>query len=348
MSKRKKKKTLALAGGFAVLALTAATFAWFTSDDSKKNHFESSAATGKDIEVVETFEPPVDWEPGSEVNKDVAISNVGETKSLVRVSLKESLELLTDAGAKETSDGSELAGKTNDQAMLISSQLPAGYTESTLAEAAPSISIKDGAFSGDYTLVVFEKANGTEYSYRYAFKKGSEYFRASNLTSFTRDADGKVSLKKGEVPKLNYIDLTYNPALTGDWAAAKPTAPSITNGSAAMNSVIQVGTPAKLAPIQINFVNLIATPDANADSWYYNADDGYFYYMKAIEPGASTVQMMDSVQLLPEADNTYSKLKYDLTVKGEGISAFKAAVDQWIPDTNSALSKALKENLPEK
>lgn len=56
MKKNKKAKMLALAGGFAAVALIAGTFAWFTSKDSKTNHFEGEIATGKDIEIVETFE----------------------------------------------------------------------------------------------------------------------------------------------------------------------------------------------------------------------------------------------------------------------------------------------------
>ncbi|MFD1899438.1 SipW-dependent-type signal peptide-containing protein [Enterococcus termitis] len=41
MKKMNKKKTIAAASGFALLAILAGTFAWFQSSDSETNHFES-------------------------------------------------------------------------------------------------------------------------------------------------------------------------------------------------------------------------------------------------------------------------------------------------------------------
>ncbi|ALS01720.1 hypothetical protein ATZ33_10150 [Enterococcus silesiacus] len=346
MNKNRKKKVLALASGFALVAVLAATFAWFTSEDQKNNHFEGQIATGKDIEVVETFEPPTEWDPGSEVNKDVAIANIGKYKTLIRVSLKESLQLLQDHQAKPTT-GAELEGKTEkDIYVLPGTDAPAGFTDSVFDGAAPTITVAAGDFKGTYTLKVKEKSETvgtkTTYTYRYAFEKAGVLYHASGIDGFTRDAANKISLKSG-TPALSYVSLAYNPAEEKEWTATPVYAPTFTqDGTLIWNAPAATGT----GNIQISFNNITTDPTV-ADKWYFNADDGYFYYTSVVDPGVNTAQLMDAVKLLGTAGNEYSKLIYDLTVKGQGIAAYKDAVDDWLP-TGSTLSDALKDLVPAK
>lgn len=349
MKKHSKKKILTLASGFALVAIMAATFAWFTSEDEKTNHFEGQIATGKDIEVVETFDPPTEWEPGSEVNKDVAIANIGKYDTLIRLSLAESLELLKDYNAKATT-GLELNGKTKNEVYVLPGTIaPAGFTDSLYDGAAPQITVTGGDFKGTYVLKVKEKAETvgtkTTYTYRYAFEKGGVLYYATGINGFERNANNQIKVKAG-TPALEYVSLEYNPAITGDWTA--PYAPQfVPEGSTIWNALAMTGN----KNIQISFNN-ITEKATTLDKWYFNAKDGYFYYTSLVKPGASTVQLVDAVKLLGSAGNEYSKLKYDLTVKAEGISAFKDAVDQWLPvgtpGYNSELAEALKKLVPAK
>ncbi|MGX7264896.1 BsaA family SipW-dependent biofilm matrix protein [Enterococcus crotali] len=345
MNKNRKKKVLALASGFALVAVLAATFAWFTSEDEKNNHFEGQIATGKDIEVVETFEPPTEWDPGSEVNKDVAIANIGKYKTLIRVSLKESLQLLQDHQAKPTT-GAELEGKTADDVYVLpGTDAPAGFTASTFDGAAPKIEITAGDFKGTYTLKVKEKSETvgtkTTYTYRYAFEKDGVLYHASGIDGFTRNAANQISLKSG-TPALSYVSLAYQPADEKEWT--NPVyAPTFTpDGTLIWNAPAATGT----GNIQISFNNITTDPTV-ADKWYFNSADGYFYYTSVVDPGVNTAQLMDAVKLLGTAGNEYSKLIYDLTVKGQGIAAYKDAVDDWLP-AGGTLADALKALVPAK
>ncbi|OTN89409.1 hypothetical protein A5819_001901 [Enterococcus sp. 7E2_DIV0204] len=348
MNKNRKKKVLALASAFALAAIAAATFAWFTSEDQKTNHFEGQIATGKDIEVVETFEPPTEWDPGSEVNKDVAIANIGKYKTLIRVSLTESLQLLKDHQAKPTT-GAELEGKTSKEIYLLpGADAPAGFTDSTFDGAAPKISVAAGEFAGDYTLKVKEKAETvgtkTTYTYRYAFEKGGVLYHASGIDGFVRDATNKIKVKSG-TPALSYVSLEYNAAEEKAWTQAPIYAPTFTqDGTLIWNAPAATGS----NNIQISFNNITTDPTV-ADKWYFNAADGYFYYTSVVNPGVNTTQLMDAVKLLGTAGNEYSKLIYDLTVKGQGIAAYKDAVDDWLPaGINDSLATALKDLVPAK
>ncbi|EOL49306.1 BsaA family SipW-dependent biofilm matrix protein [Enterococcus caccae] len=348
MNRNRKKKVLALASVFALAAIAAATFAWFTSEDQKNNHFEGQIATGKDIEVVETFEPPTEWDPGSEVNKDVAIANIGKYKTLVRVSLAESLQLLKDHQVKPTT-GAELEGKTSKNVYVLpGTDAPTGFTDSTFDGDAPKIVVAAGDFAGVYTLKVKEKAEtvGTKtiYTYRYAFEKGGVLYYASGIDGFVRSASNQIKVKSG-TPSLNYVSLEYNAADEKEWTKAPIYAPKFTQDGALIWNV-PAATGSK--NIQISFNNITTDPKV-ADKWYFNAADGYFYYTSVLNPGMNTTQLMDAVKLLGTAGNEYSKLLYDLTVKGQGIAAYKDAVDDWLPaGVNDTLATALKALVPAK
>ncbi|MBO0471169.1 hypothetical protein JZO66_11490 [Enterococcus sp. DIV0242_7C1] len=348
MQKNKKKKILALASGFALVAVMAATFAWFTSEDQKTNHFEGQIATGKDIEVVETFEPPTEWEPGSEVNKDVAIANIGKYDTLIRVSLSESLQLLKDHNAKQTT-GAELENQTSKTVYVLpGTDAPAGFTDSVFDGAAPTLTVAAGEFSGTYTLKVKEKAETvgtkTTYTYRYAFEKGGILYHASGVDGFERNASNQIKVKSG-TPSLSYVSLEYNAADERTWTDAPIYTPTFTaDGTLIWNAPAATGS----GNIQVSFNNITTDPTV-ADKWYFNAADGYFYYTSVVAPGVNTSQLMDAVKLLGTAGNEYSKLIYDLTVKGQGISAYKDAVDQWLPaGVNDPLATALKALVPAK
>ncbi|MBO0440006.1 hypothetical protein DOK67_0001592 [Enterococcus sp. DIV0212c] len=345
---KKKKKIVALASGFALIAVMAATFAWFTSEDQKKNHFEGRMTTGKDIEVVETFDPPKDWEPGSEVNKDVAIVNMGEYRTLVRVSLSESLKRLKDYTAKLTT-GAELEKKTSTEVYLLTGkEAPTGFTDATFDGAAPKITVKEGDFAGDYTLKVKEKSekvgDQTLYSYRYAFEKGGVLYYASGIDGFNRNDKNQITVKSG-TPALSYVALDYQTPDEKEWTKAPIYTPTFTkDGELIWNVPAATGE----KNIQISFNNITTDPKI-ANKWYFNAADGYFYYTSVLEPGANSTQMMDAVKLLGTAGNEYSKLSYDLTVTGQGIAAYKDAVNEWLPSgNNDALANALKDLVPAK
>jgi hypothetical protein len=79
--------------------------------------------------------------------------------------------------------------------------------------------------------------------------------------------------------------------------------------------------------ILLNYVSTnLDTAAVTASKWYYNASDGYFYYIGALNGGASTTQLLDKVVLSNTAPDTFRKVSYDLSVTVEAIQAVKAAV----------------------
>lgn len=91
MSTTKKKKTarekrvLIASVICAGLIIAGSTFAWFTSTDEVTNRLTANADYG--VSIVESFEPPANWIPGQDINKDVYAVNTGNIDAFVKESI---------------------------------------------------------------------------------------------------------------------------------------------------------------------------------------------------------------------------------------------------------------------
>lgn len=85
MKKINKKPLMALAS-LAVIGAVGGALAYFTSTDTFENVFKTRPYN---IEVVETFESPDNWTPGTTTEKNVVVNNRGDVEAAVRVSLTE-------------------------------------------------------------------------------------------------------------------------------------------------------------------------------------------------------------------------------------------------------------------
>ena len=332
-NKNKKKWTVA-AASLAIIAALAGTFAWFTSQDSVKNEFETEIA-GNDVEIVETFIPPKDWKPGQDVKKEVAVANTGNYKSLIRVSLTETLEKLANPSAQFAAV-SDFGTVPAESYLFKFSGDTTGYNQSTLATPV------SGTVNGQtLTLKVFEKdipKNGEsrfQYISYWEDTTGNKYY--SKLGTVSRAADGKIT---PAISQIKYVDLARTPGTAQDWRTT-PYNPTITisGGKASVSSITD-------DKIKLNFVNLTNNPTEEG-KWYYNTADGYFYYIGVVAPQNQTAMLLESVTLDQDADNTYSKLKYDLDVNAEGIQAIAEAAGStsWAgagTTPNTALVNGLK------
>lgn len=336
-NKKNKKKWVVAATTLAAMAALAGTFAWFTSHDSAKNHFEGNIA-GNDVEVVETFTPPVDWKPGQEVNKDVAILNTGDYSSMIRVSFKETMQKLLDAESKTSNDPTILNGKTKNQIYLTplndSATKTGTWTDSKVAPT--TLTVAGGDYAGTYTLKAKEQvvttAAGSTYRYVSYWDNGTAQYYAK-VGAYSRAADGTITPSEAQ---FKYVDLASS-SIDADWTKPlyNPTITVDANG----NAVIPSKSDDK---VSMKFVNLSTTPTAG--KWFYNAKDGYFYYVGIVGAQQQTPQLLDSVTLANTADNSYSKFQFDLTVNATAIQAAKEAVNStdWVNNTDTALKTALE------
>ncbi|MCL2512841.1 MAG: hypothetical protein FWF08_02975 [Oscillospiraceae bacterium] len=118
----------------------------------------------------------------------------------------------------------------------------------------------------------------------------------------------------------------YNKAalVSVDWLAEIPENADMTF-DAANNKMTIEALSDEFGWIILNFGNISATPTDGL--WYYNEDDGYFYYMGVLGAGQATPYFLESVTLSGDATGAYSGLHFDLIVNMEAIQNTKSAVE---------------------
>lgn len=135
----------------AGMIVAGSTFAWFTSKDEVTNRL--SAKAEYNTSIVEDFEPPYEWLPGQEVNKDVSIVNTGNVDALVGVQLSGKMTIVRpddavgiESNATELPAGLTTAAKLADvtdknktYALELSKKAVAAAAESATANATEGV-----------------------------------------------------------------------------------------------------------------------------------------------------------------------------------------------------------------
>lgn len=98
----KQKKILVASILLAATITAGSTFAWFTSKDEVTNRLSASAEYG--VAIAESFQPPENWVPGQEINKDASAVNTGNVDAFVRMWLTGSMRLLQQNKTGEISE----------------------------------------------------------------------------------------------------------------------------------------------------------------------------------------------------------------------------------------------------
>ena len=141
----------------AVLGVVGVTFAYFTSTDTFKNVF---CTKQYNMEVVETFESPENWTPGSETKKTVVATNKGEVDAAVRVSYTEEWKdstggplSLTDSTGKRAALINFTDGYQSYWQQSVESGTTYYYYKTKLAQNASTTSlIKSVTFNPDVAI----------------------------------------------------------------------------------------------------------------------------------------------------------------------------------------------------
>ena len=155
----------------------------------------------------------------------------------------------------------------------------------------------------------------------------------------------KADWRKGGVPAATPVGKTHPDAPLTTWGGKMPAVTDFTKSF-----------------LELVFHSANVSTTITAGKWFYNVNDGFFYYIGIVEPGQSTPLLLDSISLKPDAQSDYSHMAFDLTVFMDAIQATKEAVTStvgggWgvntyggtaLADTgvNQALATALKNLCP--
>jgi len=94
--RKSKPLILSMAAVFALVAILATTFAWWSTSDQVTNRLRTQSYG--DARITEIFDEDEPLDPGATVDKFVGVVNTGQIDAVVRISFAEALTLLANNG----------------------------------------------------------------------------------------------------------------------------------------------------------------------------------------------------------------------------------------------------------
>jgi predicted ribosomally synthesized peptide with SipW-like signal peptide len=335
----KKVTTIGVACLLAATMIGSATFAWFTAKDSVNNYLETAQIADGSVKIVEIFTPPTDWSPGQTVTKDVKVSNNGNADVLVRVSFEEVLNMLSKPVALDTSiDDAANAGK-------IAQYLNVG-SYSGWADASSTFTV-DGTGTGNAGFKVKMTSVTVDGKTSYSFVPWYEIQNGVNKGKIQRvTADFKIDGQKLTVSNIKYwaSDKKETTAAWANFGADSKTGAAY--AKVGRSDIVYAASDAN-HKILLKYLDTTLSSRTTADSgkWFYNEDDGFFYYIGKLAPGAATASLLSSLTLDKDAGPEYAGMNFNLIVNLQAIQntseAVKASTGWGLSDT-SAVFTALK------
>jgi len=322
--KKNRKLMLAAAAILLVMSLVAGTYAWFTAKDDVTNHFETAQITDGSVNIVEVFDPPTEWKPGQEITKEVSVANTGSGDVLVRMTFEEVLNMLP----AEQNSGSPYSGTGIPVLFAADAYLNSPYVNAITLFGSNQIPT-------DITVMVKMITNGNKKSYNFvALHKiniNSDPYdgKYQKVTAdFTIDSAGKLIVNNEK-----YYSYSGYTTTTSVWKT--PTCP-------AASAISYAQTDASNKYIQINYNDgLAALQSISNGKWFYNANDGYFYYIGKVGSGQISPALLKSIELDKDAGAAYAGLQFDLKVSMEAIQNTIDAVESLWNINSGALYNAL-------
>ena len=376
MQKDKKNRRIVLIMAVVLAIATAVagtTFAWFTDTDSVTNHLETGQWANGDVKIVEVFDPDLPWEPGVDMNKDVWCVNTGNIDALVRISFAEVLSMLdkdgeafpVDKNWDDTNDSMAIPVLFNAKALAAGgayygwksvtdsttpfdvNSLPAGVT--VLWDKFPNLSPTTSPDTYQFVAYATLKDGRLQrVSADSAFNKAGNELTVSKIKYW--EAYRKATIYK----KWAALSAQHDTALQAEFLGAFPPGFQLatpTGAAITLPSIKAVSDPGGF--ISLFFTNYVSTdlaaitaiPEGNANygkMWWYNAADGYMYFIGKAAPGKATSELLDFVRLSKDANNAYTSMSFDLIVKMDSIQAVPEAVTDGWGVSNAALVAALQ------
>ncbi|MCL2298531.1 MAG: hypothetical protein FWC27_00085 [Firmicutes bacterium] len=365
--RKNKKLIMVLAIVLAIATATAgATFAWFTSIDTRDNHMETGQFSKGDVKIAEVFDEDDKYEPDVDINKDVWVVNESGGKALVRVSFAEILTLLDAPAGGNPGDpakgsavwagGTATIPQITAKAAFDAGGIYDGFTAVTAATLPAPLTYAGTPIPAGVTLMVKEYLVGT------APNQETEYgFVAYAPISGTGNAayDGqyqKVLFNLTQDDKTNtvtfsdwgFMEFIKAPTIYNKWATFNLSNPAHADMGApfpatatlphaitlpASSTLYPSGTRVPVISDPNGYINLVFTSFVKTDlstcvegDWWYNAADGFFYYIGALGSGKPSNLILDAVGLHAAATEAYCLLEFDLIVKMEAIQNVEKAL----------------------
>ena len=343
----KNKKKIALgAGALAVVMVAAGTFAWFTTTDKVENVF---GMDNFDVTITEAFDKddPIPLVPGTDVTKEVGVTNSGNVPVIVRVKLEETLSLLqmeTGADPGDAVDKIKVVYETTADRTKEEGYVPVLISQEMIeAYKGANGGYKDfttTSYNNLTDITVLQKETkgadqaNTVYSYLAYKVVNSDTASYNHLVQVTPVIGTTGTAAKPENFEVKYAYNIYKDATkqNENGAVGGPTGLTVTHGKgdAQLDAYYSADGSAtfhktddlqKPYAVELNFdtaVQIDGQALKQGTNWYL-AKDGYFYYTKALDGTSISEPLLKSVSISKTAGNAFKGATYTITPVMEAV-----------------------------
>lgn len=341
----KQKRIMVASVLIAATIALGGTFAWLTSKDSVTNRLTASADYG--VSIVEDFTPPEDWVPGQAVNKDVGAVNTGNVSAMVKLTLSNYLtvsyeEATVRAFGNEGVEYVKLSATESENAVLAAQAggyLVAAYdsngnkiSDVTLGKVGTKYNVYESGTAtnqapkaGYYIYRSDDSVMKNSWDYDGFYYDGTDYYKIDvdcNTQPTYGGGDTVTDDNNNGIADNGDFDVYF---VTKSTYSGQPT---LSEYDSTQNSIKATYTNGggKSIYIYINLNENIVSTDAG-DYWTYGGLDSsskkaYFYLNKLLEPGTTSSDLVDSIELSSETQNgAYVDLTYDLNIDLDSVQA---------------------------
>jgi len=311
-----KSAVLFVAVVYSLMMIVGSTFSWITSSDTQINEFSRETRSEFKTLLSEVFVPVSDWIPGTSVTKEVRAYNAGTYDALVRISFEEMLWLLD-----QLSDVYESPDEEDTLPELISlSQYDDWLDAETMfdfivlppgTESGLEIRVNPSSVPGQYQYAIWQALPGG------VGQRVSARFSANGDTLTVDD--------------IWYWGHSVSSAETAAWGVV------VSSGAASATPPLSTDVMWLLTDfcgnITIDYDDLITSltsPSADEGKWFYNEDDGFFYYIGVIAEGGFSPPLINGLSLAEHAGSAYYGMSLKFIVYLEGQRNLKDLLtDVW-------------------
>ena len=302
---------------YSFFAVIGSTYSWVTSADARPNEFKGEERL--ETILVEVFDPSMDWRPGSSIAKEVRAYNNGTADMIVRLSFEEAL--------KKPDQLTHFASPNASAIVLPEYCKASDWADADMVFSGGLVGVPSGlTVKARQLKTLVDGSSRYEYAAYYALGDG-KYQRVT--ASF--EPRGSVLA----VSNIRYWGYTgYTAPVTAKWREGPP--------DTADRLVADTGKKIAINYNSAAFDNISPA----TEKWYYNQEDGCFYYIGKLAPGEFTPSLLEGFTLSADAPAGYSAMRLDFTVYLESVSAAAPVLGEWglVPgsDLYNALLHALK------
>lgn len=330
---------------YAFIATVGSTFSWVTSSGQKANEF--AGEMGLRAVIVEDFEQQTQWQPGETITKTVSVCNDGVSPGFARISFEEIIVTMKPSGVSGPYGDPNEAGVTPEYCFKTA----AGNGWQKAETVFDTVEACEGAgtpqpLPGDVVVMVKVSQAGAQrnqYAIYQALGVLGPYRRMTAQFS-VQSSGGGTTLTVHNPRYWGYMN-AFADSLEAAWGLVNVTSGPVTTPSAGNIGMLVCDTGEKISidytylindPIAPIGAGTLTNPAADKDRWFY--EDGFFYYIGKLVPGASSLPLMSGLTLADDASIDYSSMNLQFIVNLQALQLnAQALADDWGLSTSGQL-----------